>query len=327
MTSDSTTAPPAASAASSDAGLPRPVWPKHTLPVAGYLLAATGAVLFSTKSIIIKLAYDQGVNAETLLALRMGMSVPIYLAIGLLALRRQSRERLPSGSLVARAAGIGVLGYWFASYTDFLGLQYISAHFERLILFTYPGFVVLFGALFFGQRVHRAMVVALAASYAGLLVMFLSHHAPGGAKATALGAGLVLAASVSFAAYQLLAKPVIQRMGSGLFTCVAMTAAAVVAIVQFLATQPGASLLVNPAVLGYSAVLAIGATVLPSFMLNAALHRISAQANGVIGTLSPVATIVLAVAVLGESLGWADVVGAALVLSGVGWFTLADRKS
>src|SRR3954467_6104201 len=120
-----------------DADAPQPlpgqitdVAPRHPAPIAGYLFAAAGAILFSTKAIFIKLAYAEGVNAETLLALRMGLSLPIYLAIGLVAVRERIRRRLalPGSRLVLRAVIIGAIGYWFASYADFLGLLYISAH-------------------------------------------------------------------------------------------------------------------------------------------------------------------------------------------------------
>ncbi|HEX8916008.1 MAG TPA: DMT family transporter [Humisphaera sp.] len=300
-------------------------------PLLGYLFAATGAVLFSSKAVVIKLAYapPHRVNAETLLVLRMGLALPIYLAIGLADLRRRVKGRLPipGGRLVLRAAGVGIVGYWVASYADFLGLRFISAHFERLILFTYPGFVVLLGAAFFGQRVRAVTLAALGVSYAGLALIFAAGHNPEPARDTAIGAGLVLIASIAFASYQLIAKPAIQSMGSRLFTCVAMTGATVPALAQFALARPPGDLAVSPVVLGYGLLLAIGATVLPSFFLNAALHRISAQANGVIGTLSPVATILLAVLILGERLTAADVTGAALVLAGVGWFTFADRKT
>jgi drug/metabolite transporter (DMT)-like permease len=299
---------------------------RHSLWI-GYGCAALGAVLFSTKAIIVKLAYAEGINAETLLALRMGLSLPFFAAVAAFALRdaRRSGAELPSRALVLQAGAVGVLGYWFASYTDFLGLEYISAQFERLILFTYPGFVVLFGALFFGQRVRTRAFFAFALSYVGLGIIFLSDFGEAGAD-VALGAALVMAAAVSFAFYQLLAKEMIGRIGPRLFTCVAMGAAAVPVLAQFALTQPLGSLIVGPKMLVYGLLIAIGATVLPAFLLNAGLQRISAQANSTIGTLSPVITILLAVAVLGEDLTPADAAGAALVLLGVGWFTLADRR-
>ena len=142
----------------------------------------------------------------------------------------------------------------------------------------------------------------------------------------AKGAGLVLAAAMAFALYQLLAKSVIGRMGPRLFTCIAMSGAAAAVLLQFALTQPLQNLAVGPKLLFYGLLLAVGATVLPSFLLNAALQRVSAQANATIGTLSPVITILLAVAILGETFTWLDAAGAALVLAGVGWFTLGDRR-
>ncbi len=143
----------------------------------------------------------------------------------------------------------------------------------------------------------------------------------------AKGAALVLAAAVAFALYQLLAKELIGAIGPRLFTCIAMSGAAAVALLQFVLTQPLASLFVNQKVFLYGLLIAIGATVLPSFLLNMALQRISAQANATVGTLSPVVTILLAVAILGEPFTLLDACGTAMVLAGVGWFTLADRRS
>ena len=293
----------------------------------GYGCAALGAALFSTKAIIIKLAYAEGINAETLLALRMLLSLPFYAAIGLFAVAETRRrgERLPETGLLVRAALVGVLGYWFASYTDFLGLLYISAQFERLILFTYPAFVVLFGALFFGQPMRARAVAGIGISYSGLLLIFATKLGVLGTE-VAKGAALVLAAAIAFALYQLLAKGLIGRIGPRLFTCVAMSGASAAVLVQFALTQPLGSLAVGPKLLFYGLLLAIGATVLPSFLLNAALQRVSAQANATIGTLSPVVTILLAVAVLGETFTLLDALGTALVLAGVGWFTLAERR-
>src|ERR1700676_565202 len=124
---------------------------------AGYLFAAVGAILFSTKAVAIKLAYQDHVDAETLLALRMAFATPFYVTIGLHALRERRRtgEALPTLRLAAAAACVGLLGYWVASYLDFLGLEHVSAQIERLILFTYPIFVVIFGALFFHLRITQ----------------------------------------------------------------------------------------------------------------------------------------------------------------------------
>jgi drug/metabolite transporter (DMT)-like permease len=294
----------------------------------GYIFAAVGAFLFSTKAIAIKLAYEEPIDAATLLALRMAMALPFYAAIAWHAVRDLNRrgDPLPSSGLVLKSALVGAVGYWFASYTDFLGLEYISASFERLILFTYPFFVVVFGAMFFSQPMSGRVLAAVGLSYVGLAVIFVEKAGLEGHN-TAIGAGLVLSAAVAFALYQLLAKGLIGKVGPKLFTCIAMAGAGAGAFLQFFVTHPPADLVVSGRVYLLALFLGIGSTVLPTFFMNAALHRISAQANATIGTLSPVATILLAVAILGERLSLADILGTALVLAGVGWFALAERNA
>ncbi|MDJ1157819.1 DMT family transporter [Chelatococcus sp. SYSU_G07232] len=293
----------------------------------GCTLSALGAVLFSTKGIIIKLAYAEDIDTETLLALRMLLSVPIFAAIGLLALnrRRAAAAPPPGRRLHARAIALGLLGYWCSSYLDFLGLAYVSAQFERLILFTYPFFVVLFGMLIFRERVRARALAAFAVSYAGLALAFVDNLALSG-DGVILGAALVLTSAVTYALYQVLAKPTIAVMGPPLFTCVTMLAAAAGAILQFLLTHPVGALAVSPRALGLGVLIALGATVVPSFLLNAALGRIPAQVNATIGMLSPVVTIVLAFLVLGESMSLLGALGAALVIGGIAGFVLAERR-
>jgi drug/metabolite transporter (DMT)-like permease len=307
--------------------VPAGVVGKHHSREVGYLFAAVGAVLFSTKAIIVKLAYGVSLDPETLLALRMGFSLPFYIAIGVGALKDRWRRELPlpGPRQWMNALLVGLLGYWFASYTDFLGLEYISAQFERLILFTYPLFVVLMGAAFFGQPVRRRILAAFAISYFGLAVIFSENFSLQGAN-VAIGTGLVFASSIAFALYQLLAKEVMGGMGPRLFTCMAMTGAGFGAFAQFFAGHPANALMVSGRPLAYAVLIAIGATVIPSFFLNAALYRISAQANGAIGTISPIATILLSALILGEPLTLTGVAGALLVIAGIGWFTFAGRR-
>ena len=254
----------------------------------GFLFAAVGALLFSTKAVAIKLVYQEAVDAETLLALRMAFAMPFYIVIGTFAFRdrRRQGEALPNRSITLKVLLIGLLGYWFASYTDFLGLEYISASFERLILFTYPFFVVIFGAAFFRQPINVRILLAVGVSYIGLTLIFSEKMTSHGSD-TAIGAGLVIAAAIAFAFYQLFARGQIAIIGPRLFTCIAMSGAAAGAFGQFFLTHPASDLLVSQRVVLLGIYLAIGATVLPSFFINAALHRISAQANATISTLSP----------------------------------------
>ncbi len=301
-------------------------------PVSGYILAAVGSILFSTKAIFIKLAYGPGgtpdVDAVTLLALRMAFALPVYVFVGVFAWRRYAKSGKPPpgmGSL-SLAFAIGILGYYLASYLDFEGLVYLTAQFERLLLFTYPFFVMLLGAMFFGGRVTVWSVVALIFAYLGIGVIFF-EGATAKSDNSVLGSCLVLGAAFCFALYQLLAKPVIAKISSPIFTCVAMTGAGGAVMAHFLSESGFAVFADLPArVILLGAMLAFFATVLPSFMLNAALGRIGPQAVSIIGTLSPIATIVLAILFLNEPFTLADAIGTILVITGVGLFTWRDSR-
>lgn len=307
--------------------------PMNTPVNNGYALAALGAILFSLKGILIKLAYGgvdgaPAVDAITLLTLRMAFALPIYGAIGLLAWRARARDGLPMPSLRVMAACItlGLLGYYGSAYLDFEGLVYLSAQMERLILFTYPMFVMLLGAMFFGYAVSVRGVFALILAYAGIAVIF-----GGGAVATGehvlLGAAFVFTGAFTFAVYQLVAGPLIKEAGTGIFTAAAMIAAALGTFTHFLATHsPGTLLTLPPRILWLAVAMAVFATVLPSLMLNGALGKISAQAVSVIGTVSPVATIAMAVTFIGEPFTPVDALGTAMVIGGVALFTLLDAR-
>lgn len=303
------------------------VAPRPALPLTGYALGAAGAVLFASKGIIIKLAYAEGIDPETLLALRMALSLPFYLVIGGLALvrMRAKGEALPAAKVVAQSVFVGALGYWFSSYADFLGLQYISASFERLILYTYPLFVVLFGALLFGQPIRMKALWAFAVAYGGLALIFAEHFSTDSGS-TVNGTFFVGLAAISFALYQLMARQLLKNIGSALFTCIAMISASLVSLAQFVMVRPLEALHVSSHGFALAVMIAIGATVLPSFFMNAALKRISAQANSMISTVSPVATMVLAALVLGESASPTELAGAALVMVSIGWFTFSDSR-
>ncbi|NGP16574.1 DMT family transporter [Devosia chinhatensis] len=139
----------------------------------GYALAIGGAALFSTKGIFIKLAFAQGVSTEAALALRMLVALPVYLAILVTILRRNPALGASlSPRLIGSSMAVGALGYYLSSYLDFAGLAFVSAQYERLVLFTYPFFVLLFGVWFFGERMVWRLVPALLITYGGLLVIF-----------------------------------------------------------------------------------------------------------------------------------------------------------
>ena len=279
--------------------------------IAGLSLAVVGTLLLSTKSVIVKMAYAAGSDAEALLAIRMAIALPVY---GVIWACQPAYGALTLRQIVA-AAGIGVLGYGVSSYLDLKGLEYLSASVERLVLFTYPLFVALLGAWLMSLPIGKRVMQGLALSYAGLAIVMADHLAVD-ARATVFGGVLVLGSALTFAAFQLYAGKMIREIGSTRFTCVAMSAAAVVSIAATAVRRPIGDLVPSFEVAILALVLAVFGTILPSFAMSAALKRISAQANSAIGAMSPAVTSVLAAWVLGERMSARAALGAVLIVVG-----------
>lgn len=309
---------------------PVPASRLQNLAWAGVALALLGAALFATKGIIIKLALGEGIDTVTTLAWRMIVAVPIFLTVGIIGYRRKLRD-LPPGAaspltlpVLLQTLAVGVLGYYIASLLDFSALEYISAQLDRLILLTYPFFVVLFGAVFFKRRITLPMVGALLVSYVGIGVIFWHDLSIEGDNVV-LGAALVFGSAIAYAGYQILAKPLIDRLGSGLFTSIAMSAAGPCVIVHFLATHPLADLAITGN--GFLLMLAIGtlATVLPAYCISGGIALIGPERTAIIGNISPVVTVALAILILGEAFTLWHAIGTALVLGGVFIFTRKEK--
>lgn len=283
----------------------------------GLLFAVLGAVGFSFKAILVKLAYRHGVDAETLLALRMGFALPFFLVMGVVASRR-AHARLSArdwGWMV----GLGLIGYYLASYFDFLGLRYISAALERLILYLYPTLVIVLSALFLGKPITRRMALALGLCYLGIAVA-LGHDfsVAGDAGEVALGSALVFASAVTFAFYLMGNGEVVVRTGSARFSAYATSFACVGCLAQFFVLRPAEALLVQPwQVYALSLAMALFSTVAPVWLVSEAIRRLGAGPVSLTGTLGPAVTILLGWLLLDEAIGPAQLAGTAMVIGGV----------
>ncbi len=289
------------------------------LPQTGILLALAGAFLYSWKPLLVKLLLAQGVDVETQLALRMLLSLPFYAAFAAYTFRRRL-NRGEATDLGLPLVGLtllgGVLGYYLSPYLDFLGLKMITASFERLLLFTYPTLVAVLGWLFFRERITPALLVALALTYAGLAVVFVKDLNSFGPQVVT-GTVLVLTCSVTYALYVLLSKRPIARMGAPLFTSISMLSGCALLVGQFAVTHPWADLSVPWPAFWLAVAMAIGATVVPSFLMSEAIARIGPSSASVTGGAGPLMTTLLAVWLLGEPLTLWHVAGMALVIGGV----------
>lgn len=297
-------------------------WSAERLGIALAVLAALG---FSFKAIFVKLAYAVPqavpVDAVTLLVMRMGFSLPVFVWVGFHASR--SAAPLSRRDWLSLTA-LGLLGYYGASILDFIGLRYITAGLERLILFTYPTLTILIGVLFMGKTATRREVGALALSYAGIGLAFAHDLQLAGDMTTVLiGAAFVFGSSLSYAFYQAGSEPMIRQLGSARFTALAMLVSTGATLLHFAVTQPLQALAQPLPIYAYGAAMALFSTVLPVFMNSAAIRRIGAAKAVLIGTLGPVLTIFFGWWLLDEALSLAQLAGAGLVLAGV---LLASRR-
>lgn len=289
----------------------------------GALLAVLAAIGFSFKAILVKLAYPYGVDTVTLLALRMAFALPVFALVWLREARHEAHAQVARRDWLTVGA-IGVLGYYGSSYLDFLGLQYITAGLERLILYTYPTLVLLISLFAFGRRIGRREVAALVLCYIGIAAVFAHDLSLAGDKRIVmLGAALVFASALTYAVYLIGSGRLVVRVGAARFTSHAMLCASAVVLLQFFVMRPLSALDLPWQVFGLSAAMAILSTVLPTFMLSAAIRRLGSDQASLIGSVGPVATIFFGWWLLGESVSAVQLAGAALVLAGV---LLASRR-
>ncbi len=288
---------------------------------AGIALASAGAIAFSGKAIIAKLIYRWPIDATTLIFFRMVFALPLFAALAWWRGRgRAALTRAQFGRLVV----LGFTGYYAASMLDFMGLERISASLERLILYLNPTIVLLFGALFFGRRIGSRQLLAMLLSYAGVLVVFVREIDLQGAHA-ALGAALVLASAVSYAAYLVLGGALVGELGALRLAAWAGCVASVLCIAQFVLLKPLSAALVPAPVVWLSVLNATACTVMPIVMVMMAVERIGAALTAVTGMLGPLSTIALSVWLLHEPFTPWLLLGTVLVLSGI--YALARTRN
>jgi drug/metabolite transporter (DMT)-like permease len=294
--------------------------------LSGILMIAVAAIAFSGKAVIIKLAYRHGVDAVTLLALRMIFSAPLFLLIAWWALRDPAVQPLARADLGA-VAMLGFVGYYLASYFDFLGLQYITAALERLLLFIHPTFVLLLSALLFKRRVTHRDIVAVALSYVGIGVVF-GHDVATQPGNVVLGSFWVLLSALFYSAYLLGSGRLVGRVGSLRFASYAgvVSCAAVVAH-YFVTREPALIVSQPPPVYGLAFLMAAVSTVLPIVLTSEGIRRIGASHASIIASIGPVATIFLGFLFLDEPITALQLAGAGLVMAGVLAISLQKKPS
>ena len=284
----------------------RAVWP-------GLALAAAGAIAFSGKAIIVKLAYRHGVDAVTLIMYRMLFALPLFVLLAWWAGR--GKPALTRRDWIA-VVGLGFTGYYLASYLDFAGLAYISASFERLILYLNPTLVLAMGVMLFKRPVTRRQLIALGVSYGGVLLVF-GHELESLGPDVVLGAALVFGSAVSYAVYLVYSGEEVQRLGALRLTGLATTVACLFCIAQFFVLRPVSAFAVAPEVIWLSVLNATLCTFAPVLMVMMAIERIGATVVAQTGMIGPLSTILMGVVLLGEPFTVWIAGGTLAVLAGI----------
>jgi drug/metabolite transporter (DMT)-like permease len=300
---------------------------RNTISLAGFLIAFFGAVLFSTKAIIVKKAFATvHVDALTLLTLRMFFSLPFYLATAIIVSSGKSNRKMSNKEWLA-ILGLGFFGYYLSSLFDFIGLQYISAGLERLILFLYPSFAVLINAIFFKEKIKRVQIWALAISYVGIGIAYLGElQIDTGNPNFYWGSLLIFLCSITYATYIAGSAQVIPGVGASKFTAYALLCSTAGVFIHFILRGQYNTLHQSMDLWWYGLALAVVATVIPTFMLSFALKKIGGNNVAIISSIGPVSTISQAHFFLGEPIFAGQIIGTILVLAGVLLLSVTPKK-
>ena len=289
-------------------------------------MASVGAIAFSGKAIIVKLAYRYQVDAVTLIMYRMLFALPLFVAMAWWATFRRGGRRAPA--LGRRdwlgVLGLGISGYYLASFLDFAGLAYVTASLERLILYLNPTIVLLLGLVLYRRKILPRQMLGMAISYAGVVLVF-GHEITQQGGDVALGALLVFASAVCYAVYMVYSGQMVQRLGSLRLVGLATTVACLCCILQFLVLRPMSAALVAPEVIWLSVLNATVCTAVPVMLVMMAIERIGAGMAAQTGMIGPMSTILMGVLILGEPFTIWIAAGSLLVIAGIFVFSRAGR--
>jgi drug/metabolite transporter (DMT)-like permease len=290
----------------------------------GFLWAVLGTILFSTKAILIKLCFKTtNIDASSLLMLRMLFALPFYAAAMWYYFANQQLKKVKASTYFA-AGLIGLLGYYVSSLFDFIGLQYVSASIERIILFIYPTLAVLLNLLIFKVAITKRQWLAILITYIGIGLAYWGelNQIPD-TKMFFFGTWMILLCAITFAFYLVGSGKIIPKIGAPQFTSLSMLAASVGIFIHYFVThQQGIASIVDMPILYSSSVwlviaLAIIGTVIPSFLMSGGMKRIGSNDLAIITSIGPVSTLFQARWILNEAFSWEQILGTVFVVLGV----------
>jgi len=285
----------------------------------GIIIGVLGVVLFSSKAVMVKIAYQYHVDAISILLLRMLFSFPFYIVIAYLYRNKSKTQKTTKDWLWL--VFFGVVGYYLASYFDFVGLVYIKASLERIILFLYPTIVLILNKLFLKQRITTPQLIAIALTYLGILIAFWDEVNVSG-EGTIIGGVLILLSALTYASYLVGSGWLIPKFGVVQFTAYAMLVSCISVFAHYSITNQVNLFNFSFEVYVLGFLIAVFATVIPSFLVSASIKMISSSNYAIIAGVGPISTIILATIFLEERLTFIQLIGALVVISGIVFISL-----
>lgn len=289
----------------------------------GVFIAIVGIVLFSAKAIMVKMAYQYNVSSLHLLLFRMLFSLPFYIVI-VLIYRPKQIEKINRIDYIW-ILFFGFIGYYLASYFDFLGLKYIKAGLERIILFVYPTLVLIISKIFLKTKITNKQIIAIIITYFGVVVTFWGEAQFENEKMV-LGGFLIFLSALTYAAYLVGSGWLIPKFGVVLFTSYAMIVSSLCVIIHYLITDRVSIVNYSMEVYILGFLMAVISTIIPSFLVSLAIKKLGSSNFSIIGSIGPISTIILAYFFLDERLSFLQFIGTSIVLVGIGIISVSKSK-
>lgn len=290
----------------------------------GVILAIVGALMFSSKAILVKFSYGYGLDKLSLLFLRMAFALPVYLVIALVQQRKSKTNNLSNKDWLILVV-IGIIGYYFASFLDFWGLQYIGAGLERLILFLYPTMTVILGAVILKKKIKRVQVLAIVIAYLGIGIAFFDQINVVHNDNFWFGSLLVFLSALTFSFYLIGSEKLVTKLGVLKFTSYCMVVSCVAVIIHFNIQSTTSIFSYRWEAYVVALCVAVFNTIIPSFIISSAIYRIGSAKTSILSSVGPVFVLIVAAIFLGESITVAKVLGAFVVIAGV-WLISKGKK-
>lgn len=288
----------------------------------GIFFVIIGAICFSSKGVLAKLAYRYGVSSLDVLNLRMLFSLPFYLFIYFREAKRKPIAIKPS--IRWDIVLLGLIGYYLAALFDFKGLEYVSANLERITIFIYPTFVLLLGFIFYRRKVSLVQLISVLICYVGIVLAFYADIDSMDFKKGFIGVVFVLLSALTYAFYLVRSDNIIKNIGTLRFTCLSMMVSCIAVLIHNFLVNGFNLLSFSMNIYIICGIIAIGATVLPSFLMTYGISLIGSSNMSIIASIGSVSTMFLAYYILGESMTWMHILGTILVLLGI--YILSKRS-